>query len=86
MNIKHLISRDVYVYFAYETDDFDQFGNYHDAKSWNNDSNGTIHLCGYLVNESYGTNECILAKNLYGKKPTYSEVKSFILACYDCVA
>lgn len=89
MNIRHYIKENVYVYFAYETwDGWDKFGNYDEALPFNLDDDGEplqLFLCGYLVNDYNGTCERILEKRLC-RKPTYSQAKSFILACYDCVA
>lgn len=90
MKAKTYIKPNVYVYFAYETyDGWDKFGKYKDAKDFNVDDYGQplpLYLCGYLVNEYYGSDEKINEKMIIHHQPTISEIKQFITNCYDCVA
>lgn len=89
MKAKTEINKGIYVFFAYETyDGWDKFGSYNDAVSFNLDENNKplpLYLCGYLVNEYYGSCEKILELELKGKRPTISKVKEFMRSCYKCL-
>lgn len=79
MKIHTKIKNNVYVFFAYETDDCMQYGDYFTARVW--DCNGTPYLTGYCYNSYYGCTERIHDMKLKAK-PTISQVKKFMKDCY----